>query len=309
MTATARKRLAAAAVALSVGLGVAGCSATAAADGPLVVVTTNILGDVVERVVGDQARVVTLMPPNADPHSFEISAQEAALILDADVIVSNGLGLEEGLQRHVDAAEAEGVPIVAAGDLIDPLEYSAGDARGTDDPHFWTDPQRMIDVVDGIEREFAVAIDGIDAHELAQTSAAYRSELVDLDAHMSVSFAAIPAERRALVTNHHVFGYLADRFDFRVIGAVVPSGTTLAAPSASDLDGLTSAIEEAGVSTIFADSSQPDRLVQVLADEADIDVAVVALFTESLSAPGEGAETYLEMMRSNERLIATGLSP
>jgi len=309
MSATARTRLAAAAVALSIAAGVAGCSAPATADGPLVVVTTNILGDVVERVVGGQARVVTLMPPNADPHSFEISAKEAALILDADIVVSNGLGLEEGLQRHVDAAAAAGIPIVAAGELVDPLEYSAGDAQGTVDPHFWTDPRRMIDVVDGLEREFAVAIDGIDVDELAQTSAAYRSELVALDAQMSAAFAAIPAERRALVTNHHVFGYLADRFDFRIIGAVIPSGTTLAAPSASDLDGLTSAIEEAGVATIFADSSQPDRLVQVLADEADIDVAVVALFTESLSAPGEGAETYIEMMRSNEQLIATGLSP
>ena len=306
---TARTRITAVAVALSLGVGVSACSTTTADDGPLVVVTTNILGDVVERVVGDQARVVTLMPPGADPHSFEISPKEAALIVDADVVVSNGLGLEEGLERHVDAARADGVPIVAAGELVEPLEYTAGDAAGTVDPHFWTDPQRMIDVVDGLEREFAVAIDGIDADELAQTSAAYRSELADLDAEMSAAFAAIPAERRALVTNHHVFGYLADRFDFRVIGAVIPSGTTLAAPSASDLDDLTTAIEEAGVATIFADSSQPDRLVQVLADEADIDVAVVALFTESLSAPGEGAETYIEMMRSNEQLIATGLSP
>jgi len=72
---------------------------------------------------------------------------------------------------------------------------------------------------------------------------------------------------------------------------------------------LTSAIEEAGVATIFADSSQPQLLVRVLADETDVDVDVVALFTESLSAPGGGAESYLEMMRSNKRLIATGLSP
>ena len=126
---------------------------------------------------------------------------------------------------------------------------------------------------------------------------------------MTAAFSAIPAERRQLVTNHHVFGYLATRFDFTVIGAVIPGGTTLAAPSASDLDGLVSAIEKAGVPTIFADSSQPDRLVQVLADEASIDVDVVALFTESLGEPGGGADTYLQMMRSNTELIATGLSP
>jgi zinc/manganese transport system substrate-binding protein len=89
---------------------------------------------------------------------------------------------------------------------------------------------------------------------------------------------------------------------------VVPGGTTLAAPSAADLRDLSTAIEEAGVPTIFAESSQPDRLVQVLASEAGIDIDVVELFTESLTEPGEGAETYLEMMRTNTERIADGLS-
>ena len=297
-------------LALAVGLvgATTGCSAGAAGgDGPSVVVTTNVLGDVVEQLVGDQARVTVLMPPDADPHSFEISPRDAAGMRDADLLVSNGLGLEEGLQHHVDAAVAEGVPSVEAGDLVETLAYTTGDAEGEVDPHWWTDTGRTLDLVDGLEDRLA-EVDGIDTDQLATTTAAYRDELDALDAELTASFAAIPAERRALVTNHHVFGYLADRWDFDVVGAVVPGGTTLAAPSASDLADLTSAIEEAGVPTIFADSSQPDRLVQVLADEADVDVDVVALYTESLTAPGGGAETYLEMVRANERLIVEGLT-
>ena len=278
------------------------------ADRPLVVVSTNILGDVVGEIVGDEAEVVVLMQRDADPHSFRISAREAARILDADLIVSNGLGLEEGLQQNLDAATTDGVRSITAGELIDPLEYSAGDAAGAPDPHFWTDPARMIDVVEGVARELEDT-DGIDGAAIADNAAAYLTQLEALDAEMTAAFSAIPAERRQLVTNHHVFGYLAARFDFTVIGAVIPGGTTLAAPSASDLDDLVSAIEKAGVTTIFADSSQPDRLVQVLADEASIDVDVVALFTESLGEPGGGAGTYLQMMRSNTELIATGLSP
>jgi len=302
----------AAAVAAGALLAAAGCTAAgpgAGDDRPRVVVTTNILGDVVGELVGDQAEVVTLMPPGADPHSVEISAREAAEMLDADLVVSNGLGLEEGLQQHVDAAEAAGVPVVEAGDLIEPLSYVEGDAEGEPDPHFWTDTGRMLDVVDGLEPVLAADVEGVDPDRLAEAAASYRSELESLDAELTEAFGAIPAERRALVTNHHVFGYLAERWGFRVVGAVLPSGTTLAAPSASDLADLTDAIEEAGVATIFADSSQPDRLVQVLADEADVDVDVVALHTESLSAPGGGAATYLEMMRSNEQLISHGLSP
>ena len=295
-------------------LAAAGCTAAGTGtagtdDRPRVVVTTNILGDVVGELVGDQVDVVTLMPPGADPHSVEISAREAAEMLDADLVVSNGLGLEEGLQQHVDAAGAAGVPVVEAGDLIEPLAYVDGDAEGEPDPHLWTDTGRVLDVVDGLEPVLATEVDGIDVDRLTAATASYRAQLETLDAELTATFAAIPAERRALVTNHHVFGYLAERWGFRVVGAVLPSGTTLAAPSASDLADLTEAIEEAGVATIFADSSQPDRLVQVLADEADVDVEVVALHTESLSAPGGGAATYLEMMRSNEQLISHGLSP
>ena len=287
--------------------GLTGC-ASAAEDRPLVVVSTNILGNVVEELTGDQAEVRTLMKPNADPHSFEISAREAGRMRSADLIVSNGLGLEEGLQQHLDAAEAAGVDTFVAGDEIDVLDYSEGDAAGMPDSHFWTDPGRMLDVVDALAPVLA-AIDGVDADAVEAQGAAYRDELEVLDAEMADAFAAIPAERRALVTNHHVFGYLAQRFDFDVVGAVIPGGTTLAAPSASDLADLVTAVEETGVSTIFAESSSPDRLVQALASEADVHVEVVELFTESLTEAGGGAPDYLTMMRVNTECIATGLSP
>ncbi|GAB6902414.1 zinc ABC transporter substrate-binding protein AztC [Kineosporia succinea] len=286
----------------------AGCGQAGSGDGPRVVVTTNILGDVVQQVLGDQVEVTTLMQPNADPHSFEISARQAAALDDADLVVSNGLGLEEGLQQHLDRAAEAGAPQLVAGDEIEVVPYASGDAEGNPDPHFWTDPATVLDVVDALETT-ASTIDGIDPARLRTRADAYRAELTRLDADMTTAFAAIPDERRALVTNHHVFGYLAQRFGFEVIGAVIPGGTTLAAPSAADLRDLTEAVEKAGVPTIFAESSQPDRLVQVLASEADVDVAVVELFTESLTAPGGGAETYVQMMRANTERIATGLSP
>ncbi|MFJ6550594.1 zinc ABC transporter substrate-binding protein AztC [Microbacterium sp. NPDC091676] len=281
---------------------------TAPADArPVVVVTTNILGDVVGELVGGQARVVTLMKPNADPHSFEISAQEAATLRDADLLVSNGLGLEEGLQQHLDGAAAAAVPSFVAGDAIEVLDYREGDAAGMPDSHFWTDPGRMVDVVDALEPALA-ALDGVDVDTLAADVAGYRDELTALDAEMTRAFARIPDERRALVTNHHVFGYLADRFDFEVVGAVIPGGTTLAAPSASDLADLVDAVEETGVPAVFAESSSPDRLVQALAEEADVHVEVIELFTESLTAEDGGAPDYLTMMRVNTARIASGLS-
>lgn len=294
-------------VALAALLGLTGCSQASGSDGPQVVVTTNILGDVVEQVLGDQAEVTTLMQPNADPHSFEISVQQAARMDEADLLVSNGLGLEEGLQQHLERAVAAGAPSLVAGDVIEVVPYASGDAEGNPDPHFWTDPVTMMDVVDALE-ESAAGIEGIDPAQLATRADAYRAELEKLDTEMTTAFAGIPEQQRALVTNHHVFGYLAERFGFRVIGAVIPGGTTLAAPSAADLRDLSEAIEQAGVPTIFAESSQPDRLVQVLAGEANLQVDVVELFTESLTAPDQGAPTYLDMMRANTERITSGLT-
>ncbi|MBF4992734.1 zinc ABC transporter substrate-binding protein [Arthrobacter gandavensis] len=298
----------AAALALLAVSGLTACSGSAASGGtPEVVVTTNILGDVVGAVAGEEAQVTTLMKPDADPHSFAISAQEAARLAAADLVVSNGLGLEEGMQQHLDRAAAGGTRMLAAGDVVGVLPYGSGDAAGAPDPHFWTDPARMTGFVDALERELT-GIDGIDDAAIRTNADAYRAELASLDEDMSSAFDALPQERKALVTNHHVFGYLADRFSLRVVGAVIPGGTTLAAPSAADLRDLATAIRSAGVRTIFAESSQPDRLMQVLAEEAGVDVDVVQLYTESLTAPGGGADTYLTMMRANTERILQGLT-
>ncbi|GAB3632833.1 zinc ABC transporter substrate-binding protein AztC [Microbacterium shaanxiense] len=298
-------RIAAALVTAAVAAGaLAGC-APAADERPSVYVTTNILGDVVAELAGDQLEVVTLMAPGADPHSFELSAQQAAGLRDAELIVANGLGLEEGLAQHVEAAADEGVPVVEAGAHVEVIEYAEGSGP---DPHFWTDPSQMVLVVDALAPELAeLAGDGGD--DVLAAAEAYREDLVALDEHMTSALSKIPAEHRALVTNHHVFGYLAHRYDVTLLGAAIPGGTTLAAPSPADLQELVDAIDTAGVRTIFAESSQPDRLVQVLAEEADRDVDVVELITESLAQPGEPGDTYLDMMRVNTERIAKGLDP
>lgn len=274
-----------------------------------IVVTTNILGDVVRNVVGESAEVTVLMKPNADPHSFGISAQEAGAMETADLIVANGLGLEEGLSANLDNARSQGVSVLEVGEHIDPLEYAGGESSGRADPHFWTDPARMITAVDVIEDALADEVETEVAEAVAGSAETYRDRLEDLDSEIADIAESIPAERRKLVTNHHVFGYFAERFDFEVIGAVLPSGTTLASPSAADLEELARTVEDAGVPTIFADSSQPQKLAEALSGEIDADVEVVPLVSESLTEPEEGAASYIDMQKSNAEAIAAGLAP
>ncbi|MGW8489863.1 zinc ABC transporter substrate-binding protein AztC [Streptomyces sp. NPDC055886] len=283
-------------------------------DRPRIVVTTNILGDITREIAGAEADVSVLMKPNADPHSFGLSAVQAAELESADLVVHNGLGLEENVLRHVEAAREAGVATFAAGEAADPLTFHAdekdgpGDGAGALDPHFWTDPDRVRTVAGLITDQVVEHVGGVNEKAVRDNADRYDGQLADLTTWMEKSFAAIPEDRRALVTNHHVFGYLADRFGFRVIGAVIPSGTTLASPSSSDLRSLTRAMEQAGVRTVFADSSQPTRLADVLRQEMGGDVDVVPLYSESLTERGKGAGTYLEMMRANTSAMTGGLA-
>ncbi|MEV6771011.1 zinc ABC transporter substrate-binding protein AztC [Nocardia sp. NPDC051030] len=270
-----------------------------------IIVTTNILGDITRNVVGDAARVTVLMPPNADPHQFAISARQAAALERAALVVHNGLGLEAGVRRNVEAAEQAGVPAVAVGAAVDPIRYRDNDSA---DPHFWTDPMRVRKAAEVISAQVLEHVGGIDAGAVRAATDRYLTELDTLDGWMRERFATIAPEQRKLVTNHHVFGYLAERFGFEVIGAVIPGGTTLASPSASDLAGLAGTVRAAEVRAIFADSSQSDRLARVLAEQAGLTVRVISLYSESLTEPGGGAGTYLDMMRANTEAIARGLT-
>jgi zinc/manganese transport system substrate-binding protein len=292
----------------------AGTGCASSDERPRVVVTTNILGDITREIVGDEAGVTVLMKPNADPHSFGLSAVQAAELERADLVVFNGLGLEENVLRHVDAAREAGVATFEAGKAVDPLTFQAHDDGGPEeeagqpDPHFWTDPDRVRKAVGLIADQVVAHVDGVDEKAVRANADRYDGQLAGLTTWMETSFDRVPEQRRALVTNHHVFGYLAERFGFRVIGAVIPSGTTLASPSSSDLRSLTVAMRKAGVHTVFADSSQPKRLAEVLRTELGSRTRVVELYSESLTEKGKGAGTYLQMMRANTTAMTNGLT-
>ena len=304
------RRMPVAAVALPLlALALAACgdndgAAGASGDRPQVVVTTNVLGDVVSDLVGDEAAVEVIMPPGTAPHEFQASAQQVATMRGADVLVTNGAGFEEGLTEVIEAAEQDGVPTFAAIDAVDTLDLE-GD--GGTDPHFFTDPARMATAARGIADFLVDEVPGLDTPASASQVRATLDELHALDGEVEQTLSAVPPGRRTLVTNHEVFGYFADRYGFDVVGAVIPAGTTQAEPNAAQLDELAHTIEEQGVPAIFVETSSPTRLADALADEVG-DVDVVELFSESLGDEGSGGETYADMMRTNAGRIAGALA-
>ena len=302
-------------------LGAVACSSdggAGSADGPTVAATTSILGDVVENVVGDAAEVVVLMPAGVDPHEFELSAAQAAQLQEADAIVANGLGFEAGLGDALDAAEQAGVPLYEVAPDVDPLPVAADAGEHADedehadegglDPHVFTDFARMAWGAENVAAALGAAVPALDTAEVRDRASAYADELRAADAAIAEQVAAVPEDRRVLVTNHEVFSYFADRYGFEVVGTVVPGATTLAEPSSQELSELADTIREYDVPAIFADASSPTDLADALAGEEDLDVEVVALHSESLGEPGTGAETYLGMVTTNAAAITGALT-
>lgn len=301
-----------------------------AADGPTVVVSTNVLGDIVENVVGDNATVEVLIPVGADPHDYALSSAQAADMQNADLVVVNGLGLEEGMLDVIESLEEDGANVLEIGPGVDPLPF--GDASECDpdeahhhededheegdheegdhdgaaacDPHVWMDPIRMIQAV----RQIEAALEALDESVDWSTGAdAYVSVLEGLHTEVEALLGGIPSANRKLVTNHDAVGYLASRYELEVVGVVIPGGSTLADPSSSELAELVHVMEEEGANVIFADTSAPDDLADAVATEVGEDVSVVDLYTGSLGEPGSEAGTYVGMIRTDAMRIANAL--
>lgn len=293
--------------ALSLSLTVAACDADdgPARDGPIVVATTSILGDIASSVVGDEGRVEVLIPIGVDAHDFVPSARQAALVAAADLVVSNGLGLEAGLGDLLASAAGDGIPTIELAPLVEPLPFTTPEDGGRDreDPHFWMDPFRV-----GVSAlELGEALTATHPGRWRQRAAAYASEMETTDETVVELLAPIPGDRRKMITNHQAFGYFAARYGFEILGVVIRGGSTLASPSSAQLAELVQVMEQEDARVIFAETSQPTRLAESVAAELGEEVEIVELFTESLGGPGSGAETLSEMLSTNARRIAAAL--
>ncbi len=304
-------------IALALPLFITACGSPSddAADADLTVVaTTTVLGDVVSNIVEGDGSVVVLMPVGTDPHDFRASSSQVAAINGADLVVANGLSLEEGLEDVLDAAEGDGVTVLRVGPLLDPLPFDdhdedheedhESDDHGSEDPHVWLDPIRMAEAAGLIAEQLEAVAPEVD---WSSRAGAYAGELRDLDEAIQATLSTIPPEARRLVTNHDSLGYFADRYGFEVVGTVVPSGTTLGDPSSEELAALIDVMRAEGVRAIFAETIQPTALADAVASELGAAVSVVELYTGSLGERGSEADTLIGMLEVNARLIAVAL--
>ncbi|MGZ0216846.1 MAG: metal ABC transporter solute-binding protein, Zn/Mn family, partial [Acidimicrobiales bacterium] len=174
------------------------------------------------------------------------------------------------------------------------------------DPHFFNDPLRMAQVVDSLSDFLITNVKGIDSDALADASKKYVDAIKALDVEIVEMFSLLPLAERVLITNHEVFGYFAERYEFEVLGTIIPTGSTLDSTNAKELVELVEVIKSQNVKAIFSDVSASNKLADTLAQEVG-EIRVVELFSESLGLDNTDASTYLDMQYANSSRIAEAL--
>ncbi|HEU0019193.1 MAG TPA: metal ABC transporter substrate-binding protein [Thermoleophilaceae bacterium] len=319
---TARSISAASALVALLALAVSGCGDDSS-PGPgnadvTAVATTTQVGDLVREVGGDRVAVEQILQPNSDPHGYEPRPSDVKALAAADAIVQSGGELDEWLGDVIDnsGADAPRVELIQAVERIDGEPGAAGEGEhageeehdhgDSADPHWWQDPRNAIAAVAAI-RDALIAADPGGRAEYEANARAYTERLRRLDRNVAACIDAIPAPQRKLVTTHDALGYYAHRYDLDVVGALIPSQSTAAQPSAGDTQRLVEQIERENVRAIFPESSLDPKLERAVARETGATVGR-ALWADTLGSEDSDGATYVESIQANTAALVDGLT-
>ncbi|MFM8815547.1 MAG: metal ABC transporter substrate-binding protein [Actinomycetes bacterium] len=265
---------------------------------PNIVVTYSVLGSVVVDLVGDAAEVTILIPDGQDPHDFQPSARDIEAINNADIVVSNGLDFEEGLEDVLASAIDSGVSVYMVGENItvrEPEEDHAeeGHSHGAGDPHLWLSPMSFAQALPSL----TAAINKATGLSIDETAALDQLTLLDNEIKEVIG----SVSSCVLVSGHDELGYFADRYGCTVIGAIIPSFSTTSEATAMQIAELKVLAESNNVKAVFTGLGTPAEVSEQLASE--LGIAAVSLSTHYLN----GATNYREFMLNLANQIAEAL--
>jgi zinc/manganese transport system substrate-binding protein/manganese/iron transport system substrate-binding protein len=284
-------------VSLVAACGASGASAPPSA-GLRVVVTTTVLADIVANVAGDAVDVRSIIPAGVGPEDYEPKPDDARALDGAALIVSNGVGLDDFLDRLLDANSGGDAPRLVLGDAIPAITVD-----GEPNPLFWLDPTLVIDhYLPAIEASLT-QLDPSNAGVYAANALAYASALAQLDRELQADAGSVPEANRKLVTFHDAFPYFAAHFGFEVVGVILDNPGQ--EPSAGELASLVETVKASGVHAIFSESQFSPAVAETLAAEAGVTQVVTTLYNDALGPPP--ADTYLGLMRWNMDAITAAL--
>jgi zinc/manganese transport system substrate-binding protein len=298
-----------------------------AAEKPVAVATFSILADLTQRVGGEHVEVQALVGPDGDAHVFEPGPRESAALSQADVLIANGLGFEPWLHRLEEASGFKGKLIVAS-EGIEPLageeghegeehegeaeheeeaehegEEEVGHDHGDTDPHAFQDLSNAKIYVTNIAKGLSEAVPA-HAADFQFNAEKLVADIAALDAELKADFAAIPQERRRILTSHDAFHYFGRAYGIEFVS--VQGISTEAEPSAEDLAKIVRQARDGHLSAIFLENMTDPRLAETVAEESGLRVGG-ALYADALSEPNGPAPDYLSLVRYNAKQLLAAM--
>jgi ABC-type Zn uptake system ZnuABC Zn-binding protein ZnuA len=299
-------------LALTAPLAIAGCGSVsddrpARAGSVKVMATTTQVADFVRAVGGERVEVVQVLQPNSDPHEYEPRPDDVRALVEAPLVFESGDDLDAWMGKVIDASGAHPrVVVLAAANVARVAGERSGSEASRYDAHWWHDP-RNVEAAIPLIRDALSRANSSAARVYARNARAYLRQLRRLDAGIATCMRDVPAGRRKLVTDHDAFGYFARRYAIDVIGAVIPSQTTAAQPSAGDVAQLTDTIRREHVHAVFPERSLSPKLAQAIARETGAS-AGYELYGDTLGPAGSDGATYLGMERHNADAMVRGFT-
>lgn len=298
-------------VALAALLGLAaGCGGDGGDGGRLRVVTTvSPITSIVENIGGDRISLEGVVPEGVNSHIFEPQPSLARVLADADLIIANGLFLEEPTLELAAANKRDDTPVLLLGDRAIGREewqfdFSFPESGGHPNPHLWPDPALGLRYAE-LTREQLAALDPDNAGYYGENLALFRERIEAMDAAIREAVASVPAENRRLITYHDSWAYFAEAYGLEVIGAVQPSD--FAEPSAREVAAIIDQVRELGLPAVFGSEEFASDVLETIAGETD------AVFIDELAdddlpgGPGDAEHSYLGLMRRNMRIMIPAL--
>ena len=274
-----------------------------------VAATVSPITSLVENVGGNRIELTGIVPEGTNSHTFEPAPSLAATLTSADLVVANGLFLEEPTIRMAEANMKEGAVLLLLGPRTISesewvFDFSFPETEGHPNPHLWTAPHLALKYAEHIRDEL-VSLDGDNAEYYRGNFEKLAARINELDERISSATQTIPPENRKLLTYHDSFPYFGPRYGFEIIGAIQPSDFT--EPSAREVASLIDQVRESGVPAIFGSVVFPSPVLEQIAREGGANFVDKLRDDDLPGKPGDPDHTYMGLILEDVKIITTAL--
>ncbi len=279
-------------------------------DAPLRVASSvSPITDIVENIGGDRISLEGVVPEGTNSHTFEPAPSVARILADADLIILNGLFLEEPFLEMARASKQDDAEILTLADKAITrdqwvFDFSFPEEGGHPNPHLWTAPLLALRYAE-IVKDRLSAHDPDNAAYFNENYNKFRTRILDLDTRIEAAVNTVPPGNRKLLTYHDSFPFFAPRYGMEIIGAIQPSD--FSQPSAREVAGLIDQVRESNVPAIFGSEVFPSDVMEQIATEGGADFVDQLRDDDLPGAPGDPLHSYLGMMVTNTRIIVSSL--